>query len=223
MIRLNGKEKHMTRTLFLLLSLTVSSVIGAQTLPDIEKVPIKGNCDTFNLHRERLGISDDKGVPHPGFAGWTSVTITYAYNTRYTYTRSRGKIRLKATVNVTFSGKAVPTRLDWIPPAPLPAACYREKQRWERQVEEHEYQHVRDFHMVMKSAGAKWRGGWNLEVEGATLAQASAELDRRVKSALSAEAQRVLDQYNRITEAFHRSPQGRPIGDINCRACSTRS
>ena len=207
--------------------LLVSFLIAATTAPvpqaaPLQKKPVKGTCDAFNLHRETLGIIDGNGLPHPGLAGWTTTTVTYAYTSRYTTRRVRGRIRLTANVKATFTGTAKPARLDWIPSYPLSPACQIEKRRWEREVEEHEGRHVRDFHEIMKTAGARFKNGWTLVVEGATEVAARAELDRRVKAALSAEARRVVEAGAKAAEAFHRTPQGRPIGDIDCRTCAGR-
>lgn len=195
---------------------------GAAQPLTFEKVPVKGSCGAFNLHRENRGIMDEDGVTHPRLAGWTNVNASYRTSTRYTTTRERGRFRVKAEVRGTFTGTAVPTRLDWVPTYRLSEACEREKARWERQVEAHEARHVADFLRIMKTAGAQWRNGWTLETTGATAAQARAELERKVKDAFNAELKRIMGESERASNAFHASPQGRPIGDIDCGVCRER-
>jgi hypothetical protein len=202
----------------LLLSVLLTASAVAQPAP-FELIPVEGTCEAFNLSREVSGVTDENGLPHPGYAGWTTATVSYRYTTRYTVARARGQVRLDATVNVKFIGKAAPARLDWRPPYALPRACRADKERWERQVEAHETRHVRDFEQIMKSALNPWKNGWKLTVTGATEEQAQAELDRRVRTAFRAEAQRILDRNNAVAEAFHRSSEGRPIGDMDCDLC----
>ena len=218
----------MIRTALLALSILAAAAPFAQTptvtlssnVMPIKKIPVKGNCETFNDYRENQGVKDGDGVSHPRYAGWTTVQFNYSYTTRYTTRTERGRVRLSATVSVKFTGNADTYRLDWVPTSPLSPACLKEKRRWEATVEAHEYRHVRDFQEQLKTAGAAFKKGWTLEVWGASKAEAEAELDRRVKSVLDGELDRLLKENDRLEEAFHRTPQGGLIIDINCGVCS---
>jgi hypothetical protein len=202
----------------LILSFLLSAGAVAPS-PSIELIPVRGSCEAFNRHREAAGITDENGLPHPGYAGWTTATVTYGYSSRYTIERDRGRVRLDATIDVKFTGKAVPARLDWRPPHPLSPGCRRDKERWERQVDAHEMRHVRDFDALMRAAVNPWKHGWELTVTGATESEAKAKLDRTVMAALKAVARRILDQNNAASDAFHRSPAGGPVTDLDCDLC----
>ncbi|MBW3623363.1 MAG: hypothetical protein KY468_08135 [Armatimonadetes bacterium] len=191
------------------------------TIKPLVKDSVKGTCEEFNRHLKNTGVKDANGKTHPRYAGWASTEFNY----RYTYTsrsvRENGGIRLHATVQVKFTGTATPARLDWIPTASLSSVCLKEKLRWEKHTEEHEARHVQDFEKLMRSVHHRYKSSIPFSAWGATVGQAQAELDRRIKTTLDRETTELDAQIDKDAESFHRTPQGGTIIDIDCNACAS--
>ncbi|MFI0980419.1 MauE/DoxX family redox-associated membrane protein [Streptomyces sp. NPDC021093] len=130
------------------------------------------------------------------------------------------QVCIEATLQkVTFKAVTTVYALEWEPTRALSAVCKRAVCAWRQRVIRHEAQHVRDARALVVGAGEAMEGK-RYEACAATRAEARVAVEAVIKAALKAEADQLGDEFERISEEWHKTPAGKPIPDFACTTCA---
>jgi hypothetical protein len=197
-----------------------------RTKADIKYDQFKGSCHGLQSYIQDSGVQDCSGKFHPRWFGATRCSVAVA---GYSFTPKRDKgwfgrtcfsIELPRNPNQFKIVSACTRIIEWQPVQPVDGICRDERQRWLDQVLSHEQYHIYQCESEVYKANQRWyESQHKFSGCGFTERGALSELRGKIEEIMETEQNRIMDAFERESEAFHQTTAGQPI-ITNCSQCS---
>jgi hypothetical protein len=134
----------------------------------------------------------------------------------------------RTCVSVEFPRGQLPFKLnsacvrivDWVPNSALPQQCAEHRQGWLKQAYDHEQYHVYQCEREVYNGNKRWaQSAHRFRGCGFTESGALRDLSQQIEAALNREHQRIMENIERESAAFHRTPGGQPV-TTRCSLCA---